>query len=132
MIGVDTNVLLRLFVNDDEIQHKAAVSFFSERGAKEPAFVSSPVLVELIWALSKRYGYEQEKLLDLLAGMTSSSDFVVEHSDLVSKAVDHCRNVNAGVIDTLVALVAEARGCVKIVTFDRDAAKRVSGMELLK
>ncbi len=36
MIGVDSNLLLRLFVEDDADQHRRALEFFSERSAEEP------------------------------------------------------------------------------------------------
>jgi predicted nucleic-acid-binding protein len=132
MIGVDTNVLLRLFVNDNEAQHRAAKAFFAQRSAGDPAFVSSIVLAELIWALSKRYGYPRERITGLVDGIASSTDFVVEQSEIVGRAVEHCRGTNSNLTDVLVSLLASVRGCERTMTFDRDAAKLVPGMELLK
>lgn len=132
MIGVDTNVLLRLFVNDNELQHKLALEFFRERNSRSPAFISSVVFAELIWALSKRYGYSQDQILDLVTQLINSTDFVIEQAEVISRVVDHCRSANSSLTDTLVSHLAATRGCEKTMTFDRDAAKRVPGMELLK
>jgi predicted nucleic-acid-binding protein len=132
MIGVDTNVLLRLFVNDNEAQHKAAQAFFGRRSAGDPAFISSIVLAELVRALSKRYGYPWDHIIGLVDGIISSTDFTVEQSDIVGRAVEYCRGTNSSLTDVLVSLLASARGCERTMTFDRDAAKLVPGMELLK
>ena len=132
MIGVDTNVLLRLFVNDNEAQHKAAQAFFGGRSARDPAFISSIVLAELICALSRRYGYPRDRIVDLVDGIVSSEDFVVEQPEIVARAVEQCRGANNSLTDVLVAFLAALRGCDRTVTFDREAAKLVPGMELLK
>src|SRR5687768_18328905 len=132
MIGVDTNVLLRLFVNDNESQHKAAQTFFGKRNARDPAFISSIVLAELVWALSKRYEYPRDRILDLVDRIVSSADFVVEQPDIVGRAIEQCRGASASLTDVLVSFLAAVRGCERTMTFDRDAAELVPGMELLK
>ena len=51
MIGIDTNVLLRLLVRDDEAQVRAAERFFATHCSPEnPGFVSLIVIVETAWA----------------------------------------------------------------------------------
>ncbi len=40
MKAVDTNVLLRFLVRDDDEQAAVAAAFFSKRTAEDPAFVS--------------------------------------------------------------------------------------------
>jgi predicted nucleic-acid-binding protein len=132
MIGVDTNVLLRLFVDDNVVQHRAAQSFFSDRGPQDPVFVSLVVLAELVWVLTKRYGYSHIRTVELLEGMTNSGDFVIERVDLVREAIDLCRIGAARMVDALVAKIGVAQGCRSTVTFDTRAAKRIPGMELPK
>jgi predicted nucleic-acid-binding protein len=132
MIGVDTNVLLRLFVDDDAGQHQAARQFFAKRNVQDPAFVPVVVLAELVWALMKRYGYAHSKVLELIEVMTHSADFAIEHVEHVGRAIDHCRDNGTRLTDVLVAFVAASRGCRATVTFDLAAAKRIPGMELLK
>lgn len=131
MIGVDTNVLLRLFVDDDPSQHERARAFFAARTADDPAFVSLVVLAELSWVLLKRFGYPQERLLDLIEMMTSSSDFELERLDLVRRTVALCRERKASVADALVAGIGVDHGCSHVVTFDRPASRRIPDMDLL-
>ena len=132
MIGVDTNVLLRLFVNDDAAQYAKSQRFFSERSETSPAYISVIVLVELMWVLSARYGYTQRKILDLVETLSASDEFVFERNAAVLRALEVCRQNASRMADVLVAMVGVSDGCSKTMTFDRDAAKRVPGMELLK
>ena len=132
MIGVDTNVLLRLFVNDDAAQYEKSQRFFEGRSKASPAYVSLIVVVELAWVLAVRYGYRQEAIINLIETLALSDDFVLERQAIVLNAVDVCRAGASRMADVLVAMVGTVDGCTKTMTFDRDAAKRVPGMELLK
>ena len=48
MIGVDTNVLVRFLVHDDEEQFDRADRFFTERTVADPAFIA---LVVVFWLM---------------------------------------------------------------------------------
>jgi predicted nucleic-acid-binding protein len=132
MIGVDTNVLLRLFVNDNAAQYESSQRFFAGRSKASPAYVSLIVIVELAWVLAVRYGYRQETIVNLLETLALSDDFVLERQAVVLKAVDVCQAGTSRMADVLVAMIGTAEGCTTTMTFDRDAAKRIPGMELLR
>jgi predicted nucleic-acid-binding protein len=132
VIGVDTNVLVRLFVTDDVRQSDAATRFFAERSPDDPAFVSSVVVAELIWLLDDTYGYSQTAIVDVLHQLLASADFVIERSALLSGALDAARRQVIDIADFLIAQIAAEMGCGITVTFDREAARRIPGMELLK
>jgi predicted nucleic-acid-binding protein len=133
MIGVDTNVLARLFVDDDERQSRSARSFFQLRTADDPAFVSLVVVAELIWLLDRTYHYPKAAIVRALAGLLGSPDFVVERRSLVESAVAIAgSSKRAGIADAMISLLAAGVGCGATMTFDHDAAKAVPGMELLK
>jgi predicted nucleic-acid-binding protein len=123
MRGVDTNVVLRLFVVDDQEQHRMARSFFDQCDADNPASVSLVVVVELAWLLRSRYGYPQEQVLDVLEALTNSVNVHVQDPELVEDAIANSRNNKAG--------LCRRAGCSTIATFDRRAARKVGGMELL-
>lgn len=49
MIGLDTNVLVRILTEDDPIQTSKAVDFIAQRcSVLSPGFVSTIVLAELV------------------------------------------------------------------------------------
>lgn len=132
MIGVDTNVLVRLFVpGDDDGQHAAARAFFAGRHAGDPAYISSIVLAEAIWLLRGQFGYGREAVEGLIRMILSSGDFVVEHGDRLSALMAADASSRPQIADHLISWSAEAAGCTHTVTFDRRAAKHLPGMELV-
>jgi len=131
MIGVDTNVIVRLLV-PNEPQRMLAETFFSTRSAADPAFVSLVVIVELAWVLNRHYGYDFQKIRQALQWLLDSDDFVVEHRDRVEWAVANYNRSKVDLPDLLIASAGAEAAATSTATFDRDAAKYVPGMELLK
>ena len=131
MIAVDTNVLARLFVTDNERQHAAAVRFFSARSASDPAFVSLVVQAELVWLLAQTMKFPYERVRHVLAAMLSSADFILEGRELLEGALP-LLSARPDLADFLIAGVGTKVGCEMTVTFDRLAGKHIPGMELLK
>jgi predicted nucleic-acid-binding protein len=131
MIGVDTNVLVRLLVRDNPAQLDAAARFMAQRSADDPAFVSSVVVAEFAWVLDKSYGYASEAIHGAMDWLFDSENIVVERSDLIENAVLVAREANADISDAIIAALAEDAGASKTATFDRNAAKRIPGMDLL-
>lgn len=131
MIGVDTNVLIRLIVLDDQAQHALARSFFEQRSPADPAFISVAVVMEFIWVLDRSYGYAKEQIAKLLLSMLDSPELVLERHRLVQQAALLAAQPKVGLADCLIAAIATEAGCSSTVTFDRMAAKRLPGMDLL-
>lgn len=132
MIGVDTNVVLRLFVVDDEKQHRLAVSFFSARSADDPAYVNLLVVAELVWLLQRRYGFAADRIFEVLHVLLESVNIVVERSELVEAAIGTKSVSNkVSVADLLISQINRNVGCVATKTFDVPASKHIPGMELL-
>lgn len=129
MRAVDTNVPLRFVLRDDEPQFAAAAAFFSARTAEDPAFVSLIVLNELIWALRQRYGFDRAKTRNLIETLLETAELVFEDEASLSQIV--ARADRGDIADHLISYSARRAGCTSTVTFDRDAAKAVPGMELL-
>lgn len=131
MIGVDTNVLARLFLEDDPKQGQAARRFFAERSSEDPAFVGAVVIVEFAWLLTSRYGYTTDAVHTALAAIFASADVVVEQEMVVKTAVNAALRDGADIADAIIAAIAQHNGAGRTVTFDRTAAKRIGTMELL-
>lgn len=131
MIGVDTNILLRLVVIDDPEQNERARRFLSERSAGDPAYISGIVLAELVWVLRRRLGYQQPQIAELLLSLLASEDVVMENAEELGLLLSEENPPVDTLADNLVAWTAMRAGCSKVVTFDRKAAKIIPGMELL-
>lgn len=132
MIGIDTNVLLRLLVRDDEAQVRAAERFFATHCSPEnPGFVSLVVIVETAWALRRFYLYERSQIANALRSLLNVAELEIESAEDVRSAVADFETSAAGFVDCLVARTNASSGCEHTVTFDRKAAK-LAGYELLK
>lgn len=132
MIGIDTNLLLRLIVGDEPKQAVTAREYL--RGwcsADEPGYVCHIVLVELVWTLARAYGYPREKIAAAIEQILETAQLDVESSNDVAAAVKDYRSGTSDFADCLLVRVNSAAGCSHTVTFDRKAAK-LKGFELLK
>ncbi len=129
MKAVDTNVLLRFVLRDDERQFEKAAAFFATRTADDPAFVSLIVLAELSWALRQRYGFDRSRTRALIEALLETAELVFEDEASLSQMMAQAER--GDIADHLISYSARRAGCSTTVTFDRDAVKAVSGMELL-
>lgn len=131
MIGIDTNVLVRVAVGDSPVQTAAAHRFLSKRTPDDPAFVSAVVLAELAWVLDRAYGFSHEMMHEVFEWVMESANITIERADLIERAISHARTSRAGIADCIIAALAADAGAIKTVTFDKPAAKRIPGMEIL-
>ena len=131
MIGVDTNILLRFLVEDDPEQNEKACHFPSQRTAEDPAYISAIVLAEMTWYLRRRLSYPQSQVLELLRLLLASAEVVVEHAGELDVFLAERNAPATDLADHPIAWASLKAGCRNIITFDRKAAGRVPGMELL-
>ncbi len=131
LYGLDTNILVRLLVNDDENQRTVALEFAAGLGRDYSAFVSLLTVVELDWALRSRLGFRRQDTVRAVELLLRSRGVVFEHHALVVKALRLVADENADLADALIAARALEEGCIAVKTFDKKAAARVPGMELL-
>lgn len=131
MIGIDTNILVRIFVTEggpDEVRARAFIAANAARGA---FFVAIIVLVELVWTLRSRYRYPQSAVADAVRSLLGSDDFVIENRALVEEALASQGAGKAGFVDVLIALSCSAAGCDRVFTLDTKAAKTLPSMGLI-
>ncbi len=125
MIAIDTNILVRYILQDDDIQSPLASELIDVQcSEKNPAVINMIVLCELIWVLRFTYKYEREHLVPLLKQILSTDCFNVQNSSLVWKATYDFENGNADFSDYLIAHINRSdMGAKLTVTFDKKAGK---------
>ena len=128
MIGLDTNVLVRYFAQDDAKQSARATALIESLTEAEPGFLSHVVLIELVWVLQRCYAASREMVADLLERLLRTQGLVVQDAEQVWQALRIYRE-SGDFPDCLIARVAMVAGCDEVVTFDKGAAK--TGMRLL-
>lgn len=131
MYAIDTNVLVRLLVEDDIAQGEQAERFIaSESGVGNSVLISLLVLLETEWVLRSRYEFPKAKIIEALAALLDTQSFDVEDDGAVARALYLWRDVTAGFADCLIAERHLSLGAQATLTFDKKAAKR-AGMQLL-
>ena len=77
MKAIDTNVLVRFLVQDDEKQAQIATQLLAEAETnKQPLFVSNVVVLELMWVLRSAYEVPRDEILGSLNELLSMNDGV--------------------------------------------------------
>jgi predicted nucleic-acid-binding protein len=130
-MGIDTNVLLRMVLNDDPVQRAGALAFGRELSEDRPGYVSLMVLVEFNWSLLSRYRQPRAQVLAAIHRLIRTKTLVFESHDAVVRALDRSNAVAVDFSDALIAEHNLKQGCSHTVTFDRDAARAIPSMELL-
>ena len=120
MIGLDTNVLVRFLVRDDEDQHRRAVELLQrETGEGETFFVGEVVLAEVVWVLASRYRCGREEIASVVRQLTEVQELVLESTNRVLRALRAFERGKGGFADYLIAERARDAGCSSVATFDR-------------
>lgn len=131
MIGLDTNVLVRYFAQDDRAQSALANRVFVALGKESPGFVSVIVLCELTWVLEDLYAMKKAKLMEIVRTLLESDELMIEAKPIVWAAFRRYSEAPLDFADALIAEIGVEAGCTHTLTFDKSAAKSV-GFKLLK
>lgn len=129
MIGLDTNVLVRYFTQDDTAQAARANALVDRLTDTQPGYVTTVALAETYWVLRRAYKYQPASVATALSGLLQAAEIVVEQPDPVRRAL---RRVDSGAdfADALIAELGAEAGCQRTMTLDERAAKK-AGMQLL-
>ena len=128
MIGVDTNILLRMFDRSDAAQAEAADRLVAEKAGG--CLVNPIVLAEFAWTLDRTYKLDRESIAERVDRIVKSSEYVVAFPEAAMVALANFRTGSAGFADYLLAELNHSLGCETTYTFDR-AAARADGFTLL-
>ena len=124
MIGLDTNILVRLLVADDPEQTERARKLVAEQCTREsPGFINSIVLAEFVWVLSRAYGLSRSQIASAVEALLAGDDRMVEHHEAVRAGLDDYKSGRADFADAVIARINRAQGCEATATFDEKAAK---------
>jgi len=122
MLAVDTNVVVRYLVKDDDAQSSRARDILRSG----PIFVPLTVVLECEWVLRGLYGFSRSAVIAALEAFCGAPGVAVGEAAAVKRAF---RLAERG-LDLADALhLAQAHGCEAFVTFDKRLAKRARGSD---
>ena len=130
MIAIDTNVLVRLFINDDKAQaQKARALFDTCADNDESLWIADIVLVELVWALDRSYNRPKAEISTALRALAGNATVCIESGACIEQAIALYAQGPAGFADCLLAVKA-ALACEALRTFDKKM-RGLPGVKLL-
>jgi predicted nucleic-acid-binding protein len=130
MIGLDTNVLVRYIMQDDEKQAVKASKLIESLDSENPGYITMVSIVELYWVLTSSYELTGQQVAQALAAILRTKQFLVERADQVMRALRVFEEGKADLADCLIERSASGAGCERTMTFDVNASK-YAGMTLI-
>jgi len=132
MIALDTNVLLRYLVQDDPVQSPKAAEIVERRLTKrDPGFVSLVCILEIVWVLGSLYKRSRGQIAGHIEMILAADTLQVQNEQEVYQGVIALRNGTGSFADALIGGLGAWWGCSATLTFDQNAAKRLSGFQLI-
>jgi predicted nucleic-acid-binding protein len=129
MLGIDTNVVVRLVVSDDAEQTRRARKLVEQALTRdEPVLVSLLVLLESEWVLRSRYGFNRESLLRIFRALLEARELSFEDEPALEEALFRWKDSACEFSDCLIVAHNRQVGCRSTATFDGRAA-RLPGTE---
>lgn len=131
MIGIDTNVLLRLLLDDDATQAARITKLFDAHvQAPGSALIADVVLAEAMWTLGSVYRQPKAALVKALEALLGQPAYAFEDRAAVEQALRTYASGRAGFSDCLIVAKNAAQGCSFTATFDR-ALRAVPAAKLI-
>lgn len=120
MIALDTNLVVRLLIQDDAAQARAVERLLVRaRRDGTPLFVADIVLCEIVWVLTRRARLPRQVIAAALDRLLETEMIVVPRLDVVRRALVAYRDGAGDFADYLIREQALAAGADHVVTFDR-------------
>ena len=120
-VTVDTNILVRAVVRDDENQAKAAAALLKDA---EVIAVPLPCLCEFVWVLRRVYGFGQDDISAAIEALLNASNVAVNRP-----AVDAglaILKAGGDFADGLIAYEGSWLGGETFVSFDKKAVSLIA------
>lgn len=129
MIGLDTNILVRYFAQDDPAQSRRAARIIEQLTEQEPGFISLVVMVETVWVLDRIYRLSSREIARCIEQMLQADTFTIQNEQEVFTAMTALKTGTGSFSDALIVALGRWAGCSTTLTFDQRAV-RLSGFEL--
>jgi predicted nucleic-acid-binding protein len=117
MKAIDTNLVIRLLLDDDPAQSAAARALLTTNDV----VISPTVLLETLWVLESRYGANKDVLLETVAALAGFAGVTIGQPD---QAAEFFRLWRGGLDPQDAAHLAFVDEVDAFVTFDRGLVKR--------
>lgn len=130
---VDTSVILRYFLKDDEAKTQACEVLFREAKHQGIALYILPVaILETVWVLERVYQHDKKTIRDVVEAILNTPEFRVEMADVFLKAVKTYEEKNIKFAGAVMGYWGLERGFSIVYSYDEKDFKRIVELEIRK
>jgi predicted nucleic-acid-binding protein len=131
MIGIDANILVRYFAQDDPVQSRKATEIIERRLTEDdPGFVSLVTMAETVWVLGGVYALSNLEIAHVVERMLQADTLNIQNEQEVFTANIALKTGVGSFADSLIGALGKWAGCTSTLTFDRKAV-RLGGFEVV-
>jgi predicted nucleic-acid-binding protein len=122
MLSIDTNVLVRVLVDDAEAKQQCTLARQTVADASH-IFVSQVVQIETAWVLMRAYGLSSVELKAVFEQLMVHSAFTIQHLHVFQRALDCFVSSHTDFADCMI--LAESQfACSVLATFDKKLSRQ--------
>ena len=124
MIGTDTNILVRAYLEDDKEQAEEAKEFLIKTTKENSLFISSYAILEFAWVL-KTKNYKRKEIYEAVIMLMDSIGVIIGQKDVVLTALEKYIKGKADFGDYMILAEGEKNKTYKLKTFDKAIQKEL-------
>jgi predicted nucleic-acid-binding protein len=118
MIGLDTNVLARFLLNDNELEAERAARLINGLSSSKTLFISSYAILELVWVLRTQKRNRQD-ISGAVRSLLEVGGVVIGEREVVAKALHFYENGNNDFGDYFILSQGIFCNVLSLATFDQ-------------
>lgn len=119
MIALDTNAIVRVLTEDDEIQAKKVQDIINDAEVNgRRILILSEVVIETVWVLESVYHCNSEEISMVIENLLAAPTFYLPDSTVIRKVIKQFKN-GGDFADLLIVGQAKTFRAEKLFSFDR-------------
>lgn len=121
MIAIDTNVLVRVIVEDSGQPEQTRIARELVKNAQQ-VYITQVVQIEFTWVLAKVYKVDKIRLIGILEHLLNNPGYVLQSQPAFEMALEWFKHSTADFADCLI-LTESSDAKLILYTFDKKLAK---------
>lgn len=128
---IDTNIIVRLIVKDDDRQRDACLRLLERARNRELILHLLPVSVlETVWILEKYYQLPKKKVRDYIEAILNTHEIACDMENVFKSAIAVYEEKNIKFADAVIAFWGMEKNINIFYTYDKRDFSRIPGIEV--
>lgn len=128
---IDTNIIIRLAVKDDDKQREACISLLKKAKNKELILYILPVAVlEIVWILEKYYKLPRKTVRDFIEALLNTPEIICDMENVFKQAIAVYEEKNIKFADAVMGYWGLEKDINVVYTYDKKDFSRIPGIKV--